>query len=201
MKIFIDPQYGGTLYGGRVETKDGIVFGKDITWQIALFLKELIERTTYNHVFLSRNGDECISMERKEAFEGIERGLRCNKYNCDVAISIGVRWNTKTKLDRGSTILYSRTLSTRSKQLATYLWNHTTKEVPIPNKMLLGGHSYFLMVCKCDGVEYKPVCLSNPTDFEFINDINNQYLVAKSIYNTLKDFYGLRFRLKGDIII
>jgi len=202
MKIFIDPQYGGTFYGGRVVTEDGTtVFGKDITWQISMFLKEMIERTTYNQVFLSRQGDECISLERKEAFEGIERALLCNKYHCNIAISIGVRWNTRRKEDRGSSILYSRVLTTRSKQLATYLWNHTKKQVKIPNRVFVGGHSYFLMVCKCDAVEYKPVTLSNPIDFEYINNIDNQYHVAKVIYDTLKDFYGLRFRLKGDIII
>jgi len=201
MKIFIDPQFGSTIYGGRVQMPDGSrVYGKDITFSIAMYLKELIERATYNQVFLSRQGDECISKERNLAMEGIERAFFCRKLNCDVAISIGVRWNRQRKEDRGSSIVYTRVKTTRSRYLAGTVLKHLVEETGIPNKVFTGAKTYFLMACNCEGVDIKPVTLSNPQDFEFIIDPNNQYKTALAIFNALKEFYGLRFKLKSDII-
>lgn len=202
MRIFIDPEYGGPLFGGKAIYNGEIIYGKNITWQIAMFLREIIERTTHNQVFLSRGGDVCLSPEKREGFEGIERAMLCNKYKCNVAISIGVRNNKTNKEDRGSSILYGRTMTTKSRQLASCLWKYTKEQIKeIPNRVFLGGHSYFLMICQCDAVEYKPITISNQRDLEFIADIQNQYKVAKTIYDALRDFYGLHFKLKSDIIL
>lgn len=193
--VVIDPGHGG-IDGGTYHS-DGTL-EKDINLQVALKLKNLLEKSGVN-VVMTRSSDVALDNLNDKSSYRHKRDLMArvdiiNKSQPDLFISIHVNAEKSSPNTRGPMVFYYRQ-SQKSRELAVILqrrlneaYNNSNQLVkernPNPNSSM-----YLLCNTKCPGVIAELGFITNPIDRKMLKTEEFQNEISKAIANALKDYF------------
>ena len=177
--IEIDPGHGGKEPGAGSGTG---VYERDITYNIATYLKAYLEASGATVVFSRDNSASVPEIE--------ERRLNTIKNNPDMFISIHLDSSSSSSAN-GSSVYYYKNYSgplafAVSRNLPSAL--QTDMNYNMTNK---GAHFYPFMVTRvenCPAVLVECGFISNSQDFAIINSPAGQNSIARGIYNGIVEY-------------
>ena len=177
--IEIDPGHGGKEPGAGSGTG---VYERDITYNIATYLKTYLESAGATVVFSRDNSASVPEIE--------ERRLNTIRNNPDMLVSIHLDSSSSSSAN-GSSVYYYKNYSSPlafavSRNLPSAL--KTDLNYNMTNK---GAHFYPFRVTRvenCPAILVECGFISNSSDFAILNSANGQNSIARGIYNGIVEY-------------
>ncbi len=195
--IEIDPGHGGNQPGAGSGTG---VFESDITYKIALKLKDYLEKEGATVIFSRDNGESVPEIE--------ERRINAMKNDADLFVSIHLDSTTSKSVSGSSVYYYKNYSAPLAKAISEKLPETLKKDIGYPMKNR-DFHFYPFRVARienCPAVLVECGFISNTNavvspssdaktnadcDFELLNSATGQKYVAKGIYNGILEYFGI----------
>ena len=177
--IELDPGHGGNDPGAGSGTG---VYERDITYNIATYLKSYLESAGATVVF-SRDNSESVP-------EIVERRLNTIKNNPDMFVSIHLDASTSSSAN-GSSVYYYKNYSGPLAFAVSRNLPSTLKADLNYNMTNKGAHFYPFRVTRvenCPAILVECGFISNPSNFSIQNSQNGQISIARGIYNGIVEY-------------
>ncbi len=177
--IEIDPGHGGSQPGAGSGTG---VYERDITYNIALYLKSYLETAGATVVFSRDNSAEVPDID--------ERRFNTMKNNPDMFISIHLDSSTSSSAE-GSSVYYYKNYSGPLAFAISQKLPSAVKEDLNYDMVNKGAHFYPFRVTRietCPAVLVECGFISNANDFAIQNSVNGQISIARGIYNGIAQY-------------
>lgn len=180
--VVIDPGHGGKDVGAI--SKDDRYYEKNINLDIALHLKELLDKENIK-VYYTRISDETVYLRPRVEL--------ANAVDADYFISIHCNSNNSTR-PNGLEILYTDTEYKGVKSVAlAKLFSHKIHGlVDLRQRGIVQKHTediYIMKKAKVPMILIEVAYMSNQSDMNFLKDDENKKAVAQGIYNGIMEAY------------
>ncbi|WP_297712185.1 N-acetylmuramoyl-L-alanine amidase CwlD [Clostridium sp.] len=189
--ILIDPGHGGI--DGGAQSKTGTI-EKDINLQIALKLRDKLEKSGYN-VYMTRDEDEGLYQKgntvREKKREDLNRRVEMKKETeCDIFVSIHQNMFPQSKC-YGAQVWYAS--NDNSYNLATVVQDSIKESVKDNNKRVAkpAAEAYLILRDKYEGASILVECgfLSNPDEEVKLKSDEHQNLIVEGISNGIDKYF------------
>ena len=189
--ILIDPGHGGI--DGGAQSKTGTI-EKDINLQIALKLRDKLEKSGYN-VYMTRDEDEGLYQKgntvREKKREDLNRRVEMKKETeCDIFVSIHQNMFPQSKC-YGAQVWYAS--NDNSYNLATVVQDSIKESVKDNNKRVAkpAAEAYLILRDKYEGASILVECgfLSNPDEEAKLKSDEHQNLIVEGISNGIDKYF------------
>lgn len=185
IKIFIDQGHNPTGYhnAGAIGYD---LFEQDITYQVGVYLAELLNNDSRFEVRLSRPTPTTV-LGANTSTSLAERVRMANQWPADYFISIHANANLNPAINGTEVYIYRR--YTQSNWLAEHVLNAIVQAVGTKkNGIWVNPSLYVLRRTRMPSILVELAYLSNSDDAEKLRD--DQYQFAQGIYNGILKYFG-----------
>ncbi len=188
IKIFVDQ--GHNPKGHNTGAQNSGIYEQDITYNVGIYLAQMLEANPEFEVRLSRPDAQTI-LGTSNATSLRERVDMANRWPADYFISIHVNSNVEPKIE--GTEVYVYKAYTQSYFLAEHVLNGIVDVVGTKdNGVRVNPSLYVLRKTRMPAILVELAYLSNFEDRQRL--IDEQYAFAEGIYDGLLTYFGLEGR-------
>lgn len=185
IKIFIDQGHNPSGYHNSGAIGNGL-FEQDITYQVGIFLAELLNNNPRFEARISRETPTTV-LGTSNATSLRERVKMANDWPANYFISIHGNANLNPKINGTEVYIYE--FYTQANWLAEQVLDGIVDEVGTKNNGVRKNSSlYVLRKTKMPAILVELAYLTNIEDADKLR--NNQYEFAKGIYNGILKYFG-----------
>lgn len=185
IKIFVDQGHGPGGVNGGAEA-NGLV-EQDITYNVGVYLRNLLESDGRFDVMLSRNSpDEIIGTDTLSSLQ--QRVRMANEWGANYFISLHTNANDNPAINGSEVYVYS--MWSEAYNMAEYILNSIVNNVGTKyNGVRLNPSLYVLRYTRMPAMLIELGYLTNTGDAQKLRD--NRYGFAYAIYLGLLEYFGL----------
>jgi N-acetylmuramoyl-L-alanine amidase len=185
IKIFIDQGHNPTGYHNTGARGYGL-FEENITFQVGLYLANLLENDSRFDVLLSRPTPTTV-LGTTNATSLAERVRLANEWPADYFISLHANANVNPAINGAEIYLYS--YYTQAYWLAQHIMEELIRYTGLKNNGIRINQSlYVLRRTNMPSILVEMGYLTNATDAEILRD--KQWQIAYGIYRGILDYFG-----------